>query len=109
MDLDANIQKLLKIILKKWRVIVIFAVIGALLAVVYTANFTTLTYSSNVKFLALAVDKNQELMDSTTSAQTASNTSKMNYAIKMLDTYIELLQTNKFTQQVADELKVETL
>ncbi len=104
MNIDANAQKVLSAILKKWKLIVLFAVIGALLAYFYTANFTTLSYTSNVEFLSYAQDTNQELADSNAVSQQTSNTSKMNYAIKMLPTYIELFQTNEFTQSIAAEL-----
>ncbi|MGN0533522.1 MAG: Wzz/FepE/Etk N-terminal domain-containing protein [Eubacterium sp.] len=104
MNLDANIQKILMLLLKKWKLIAVFALIGVMLAYFYTANFTTLTYSSTVEFLAYAQDSQQELTDSTTVAQAASNTSKMNYAVKMLDTYVELFKTNEFNQNVANEL-----
>lgn len=104
MDLDANIQKYLSLVLKKWRTVIIFAVIGAIFAVFYTANFTKLSYTSGVTFLTYAVDTKQEFSDSGTSAQTVSNTSKMNYAIKMLSTNIELFKTNRFNQSVADKL-----
>ncbi len=107
MNIDANIQKILTAVLKKWKLVVLFALIGALLAFFYTANFTTLTYSSNVKFLAYAQDSKQELSDSSPAnlaAQQASNTSKMNYAMKMLKTFIELFKTNEFNQIIADEL-----
>lgn len=104
MKLDANIQKIIAVVLKKWWVVAIFAMIGFVLAWFYTANFTTLTYSSSVEFLAYAQDSQQELSDSTTVAQTTSNTSKMNYAIKMLSTYIELFKTNEFNQGVADAI-----
>lgn len=104
MNIDANIQKTITTVLRRWKLIVLIALIGAVLAYFYTANFTTLTYSSSVEFLAVAEDSDQELSDSTTAAQQASNTSKMNYAIKMLDTYIELFQTNNFNQSVADKI-----
>ncbi|MCC8073635.1 MAG: hypothetical protein LIO62_05865 [Clostridiales bacterium] len=104
MNIDANVQKIITLLIKKWKTIVIFTLLGAILAYFYTANFTTLTYVSTVEFLAYAVDSDQELSDSTTAAQQTSNTSKMNYAMKMMDTYIELFQTNKFNQSVADEL-----
>ena len=52
MNLDANIQKILSILLKKWKLIVVFALIGTIFAYIYTANFATLTYSSNVVFLS---------------------------------------------------------
>ncbi|MCM1114304.1 MAG: Wzz/FepE/Etk N-terminal domain-containing protein [Clostridium sp.] len=104
MNLDANIQKLISTVLKKWKLIVIFAVIGALLAFFYTSHFTTLTYSSSVEFLAYAQDTQQDLAESSTIVQATSNTSKMNYAMKALNTYIELFKTNEFNQNVADEI-----
>ncbi len=104
MKLDANIQKFIAVVLKKWWIVAICALVGFALAYFYTANFTTLTYSSSVEFLAYAQDSQQELSDSTTVAQATSNTSKMNYAIKMLNTYIELFKTNEFNQSVADAI-----
>ena len=104
MNLDANVQKIISLIFIRWKLIVLFAIIGALLSCFYTANFTALTYSSSVEFFAYAEDSKQEFSDSTSTAQQISNTSKMNYAIKMLDTYIELFKTNEFNQAVADDL-----
>lgn len=107
MNIDANIRKILTAVLKRWKLIVLFALIGTMLAYFYTANFTTLTYSSNVKFLAYAQDSKQEFDDSSPAnlaAQQASNTSKMNYAMKMLKTCIELFKTTEFNQIIADEL-----
>lgn len=107
MNIDANVQKIISLLLKKWKVLLLFALIGTLLAYFYTANFTTLTYSSSVEFLAFSQDSQQELSDSSTVSQQASNTSKMNYAIKMLDTYIELFKTNEFNQAIADDVNKE--
>lgn len=104
MNLDANIQKILALLFRKWRLILILALIGTLCAYFYTANFTTLTYSSSVEFLSYSQESQKELNDSTVAAQTASNTSKMNYAMKMLNTYIELFKTNEFNKAVADSL-----
>lgn len=104
LNIDANVQKVLSALLKRWKLLLIFAVIGAVLAAVFTSRFTTLTYTSSIEFLAYSIDSKQELQDSTAAAQQASETSKMNYAMKMLDTYIEVFQTNQFNQSVADEL-----
>lgn len=109
MNIDANVQKIIFALLRKWKLIVVFAIIGAMLGYFYTTNFTTLTYTSNVEFLAYAVDSDQEVGDegqSTTSNDyvRTSNTSKMNYAMKMLDTYIEVMNTNKFHEKVASDL-----
>lgn len=108
MNIDENVRKLLVALLRKWKVIVLFAVIGALVGYFYTANFTQQTYSSSVEFLAYAVDSRDEMADSGSSGSgnetRISNTSKMNYAMKMLDTYIEVMTTNAFNTQVAQDL-----
>ena len=112
MNIDENVQKVFTALLKKWKLIIAFALIGAFAAFLFTAKFTTLTYTSTIEFLAYAVDSDEELSDSTstsesgtsTSVQRTSQTSKMNYAMKMLDTYIEVFSTNNFNQMVADEL-----
>lgn len=109
MNIDANVQKIVFALIRKWKLLVIFAVIGCLLGYFYTANFTTLTYTSNVKFFAFAVDSQQEVTDSVPSTTSndsvrTSNTSKMNYAQKMLPTYIEIFNTNEFNDSVAAKL-----
>jgi capsular polysaccharide biosynthesis protein len=109
MNIDANLQKILFALIRKWKVLVVAIVLGALLGYFYTANFTTLTYTSSVEFLAYAVDSQQEFSDSSTSSSNSdavrtSNTSKMNYAMKMLDTYIEIMNTNEFDTKVANDL-----
>lgn len=98
MNLDANVQKILFAVLRKWKLIVLFAIIGALAGYFYTANFTTLTYTSTVEFLAYATDGNDDVANTNNNGEVvrSSNTSKMNYAMHMLDTYIEIMKTNKF-------------
>ena len=102
MNLDANVQKILFSVLRKWKLIVLFAVIGALAGYFYTANFTTLTYTSTVEFLAYATDGNDDVANTNNNGEVvrSSNTSKMNYAMHMLDTYIEIMKTNKFANQL---------
>lgn len=113
MNLDANVQKIIATLLSKWKVLVAFTLIGVLVAYFYTANFTTLTYTSTVEFLAYAYDATDELNDSTSNsssssssadAERVSNTSKMNYAMRMLNTYIEIMSTNEFNSRVASEM-----
>lgn len=112
LNLDENIQKTLNLLMKKWKLLVCFAVVGVIIACAITYQFTTLTYTSSIEFLAYAYDVNQEFTDSSPAAQSqnntvdqqASETSKMNYAMKMLDTYIHLFSTNQFNQEIADEL-----
>lgn len=110
MNIDANVQKIIFALIRRWKLLVIFAVIGGLLGYFYTAQFTKPTYTSTVKFLTYAVDSQQELTDSFSSSSMStensrvSNTSKMNYAMKMIDTYIEIFKTNEFNEKVAKDL-----
>ena len=114
MSIDANVQKILLSLLRRWKLLVVFALIGVLMGYFYTSHFTTLTYSSNVKFLAYAVDGNDDMgelnqasssSDSRTSEYVrTSNTSKMNYAMKMLPTYVEIMNTNEFMSKVTNAL-----
>ncbi len=114
MNIDANVQKILFSVLRRWKLLVIFALIGVLMGYFYTSHFTTLTYTSNVKFLAYAVDGNDDMGEiNQTSSQDpnksseyvrTSNTSKMNYAMKMLPTYVEIMNTNEFMTKVTNAL-----
>ncbi len=105
MELDANVQKILFALLRKWKLLVIVALIGAAAGYFYTANFTTLTYTSSVEFLAYADDGYDEISSAASSeAVRSSNTSKMNYAMKMMDTYIEIMKTNEFATMLAEDL-----
>ncbi len=107
MNLDANVQKIIFAVLRRWKLIVVFALIGALAGYVYTANFTNLTYTSRVEFLAYATDSNDDVSSSNnTSSEVvrSSNTSKMNYAMHMLQTYVEIMQTNAFAELLVEDL-----
>jgi capsular polysaccharide biosynthesis protein len=113
MNIDANVQKILLSLLRRWKLLVIFALIGVIMGYFYTSHFTTLTYTSNVKFLAYAVDGSDDMGDinQSTSSNTksseyvrTSNTSKMNYAMKMLPTYVEIMNTNEFMTKVTNAL-----
>ena len=105
MNIDANVQKILFAVLRRWKLIVIFAIIGALIGYFYTSQYTTLTYSSDVKFLAYATDGNDDIDEnSTVNEIRSSNTSKMNYTRSMLPTYITIMQTNEFNSRVVNDL-----
>lgn len=106
MNIDANVQKVLFALLRKWKLLVLFAIIGALIGYFYTANFTTLTYTSEVKFFAYANDGNDDLSSSDTSMEVvrSSNTSKMNYAMRMMPTYIQIMNTNEFYTTVINDV-----
>ena len=110
MNIDANVQKIIYALIRKWKLIVAVTLVGIIAAYIFTANFTTLTSTSSVEFLAYAVDTNDELNTDITSSGNSgeyvrsSNTSKMNYAMKMLDTYIEIMKTNGFQSRVVNDM-----
>lgn len=116
MNLDANVQKIIGALLAKWKMIVALTLVGIFAAYFITANFTTLTYTSTVEFLAYAVDTKSELLgqgqapeqnnkkNATIDEMRASDANKMNYAMRMLNTYIEIMGTNEFNTRVVTEL-----
>ncbi|MBQ3905048.1 MAG: hypothetical protein II744_08740 [Eubacterium sp.] len=105
MNIDANVQKILFAILRKWKLIVIFAILGALVGYFYTNQYTTLTYSSDVKFLAYATDGSDDVNENNSvEVVRSSNTSKMNYTRSMLPTYITIMETNEFNTRVISDL-----
>ena len=106
MNIDANVQKILFALLRHWKLIVICALLGAVAGFFYTSHFTTLTYTSNVKFLAYATDGSDDVYSTNTQSEVirSSNTSKMNYAMHMLPTYIEVMKTNEFYEQLAADM-----
>lgn len=57
-----------------------------------------------LNFFVYAVETQQELSDSTLARNAASNTSKMNYAMQMMETYTEMLNTSEFAKRVANDL-----
>lgn len=103
-NMNSDIQRVLLLVMKKWKILFIFSVISLLLAFFYTANFVTLKYTSTVTFLAYVQDEEKDPEVVNGSVYATSNTSKMNYAIKMVDTYIALLQTNNFYSSVNQAL-----
>ncbi len=106
MNLDSNVQKILFAIMRRWKLVVLFALIGALAGYFYTANFTKQTFTSKVEFLAYATDGNDDVAAASSNGEIvrSSNTSKMNYAMRMLDTYIEIMQTNKFAETLSEDM-----
>ena len=105
MNIDANVQKILFAILRKWKLIVVFAILGALVGYFYTNQYTTLTYSSDVKFLAYATDGSDDVNENNSvEVVRSSNTSKMNYTRSMLPTYITIMETNEFNTRVISDL-----
>ncbi|MBQ7203147.1 MAG: hypothetical protein IJS03_03905 [Eubacterium sp.] len=117
MNIDANVQKILFALLRRWQLLVVFALIGAVAGYFYTSHFTTLTYSSEVLYFAYAYDSQDEITEEegaksatgdVNAERRTSNTSKMNYVMHMMDTYIAIMQTNEFYSKVADDLNKST-
>lgn len=107
MNIDENVRKMLMLLLRKWKVLVVFAIIGGILGFAYTYHFVTPKYTSTVEFQVYAVDKASEIADNENMSGDAvriSQTSKINYAMKMIDTYIEIMNTNDFNTKLANEL-----
>lgn len=105
MNIDVNVQKIIFSLLRRWKLLIVFALIGALVGYFYTNQYTTLTYSSDVKFLAYATDSNDDLEENNSiEVIRSSNTSKMNYVRSMLPTYITIMQTNEFNSRLVNDI-----
>lgn len=102
--MDENIKKAVQLFLKRWKLIVLIGLVGAVVAYFYTANFTTLTYTSSIEFYAYVPDEEETTAAENSIVIPASNTSKMDYAIRMITTYLALLETNNFCTRAADSL-----
>lgn len=103
--MDENIKKTIQLFLKRWKLIVLIGLIGAVAAYFYTANFTTLTYTSSVEFYAYVPEEERTANTEEGSVIIPiSNTSKMDYAIRMITTYLALLDTNNFCTRAANSL-----
>ncbi len=103
--MDDSTQQIFYSVLKRWKLVVAVALVFVIAAFFYTSKLSTPTYTSTVKFLAYVQDEEKDKNDSGSySSQTASNTSKMNYAKQMIPTYLALIDTNEFYNTVSTNL-----
>lgn len=92
--MEIDIQKILQIVQKKWKVFVACGLIGVIVAFLFASYGVAPKYTSKVSFLAYVKNDTVEVNDSTGGA--ASANTKSTYTIKMIPTYITLLQTDDF-------------
>ena len=91
---EINIVKIFEIIMKMWWLVLIFAVIGAMVAFSITSFLITPMYTSNAK---LYVDGTQRILGTGMDANTV-NTSR-----SLVATYIEILCGDTFLKTVAED------
>lgn len=95
--MDISLEQLLKLIRKNIVLIVICAAIGFAGAFSISKFVIPKTYISTVKFYVSTVESRQD---------SAMNINSLDYAQKVVNTYIEMLKTNRFYHKVMDQSKL---
>ncbi len=89
---EINLVKILELILKLWWVILIFAIVGALVAFSISSFLITPLYTSNAKVYVAGSEK---------AVTTGVNINDINVSQRLVGTYIEILSGNSFLEEVA--------
>ena len=89
---EINLIKIFEIVLKLWWVILIFALIGVLVAFSISSFFMTPLYTSNAKVYVSGSQK---------TGATGVNINDINVSQRLVGTYIEILTGNSFLEDIA--------
>lgn len=91
---ELSIFYLIDLLKKRWWGILIAALIGATAAFCYSSFMVTSLYQTTVKMYVNPSEEDQ--------MNAQAQYSDLNFAINIINTYIELLETNSFMQDVSD-------
>ena len=89
---EINLIKIFEIVLKLWWVVLIFALIGVLVAFSISSFFMTPLYTSNAKVYVSGSQKPESV---------GVNINDINLSQRLVGTYIEILTGNSFLEEVA--------
>ncbi|MBE7051409.1 MAG: hypothetical protein E7395_02400 [Ruminococcaceae bacterium] len=89
---EINLVKIFEIVLKLWWIILIFAIVGALVAFSISSFFMTPLYTSTAKVYVSGSDRASEV---------GVNINDINLNQRLVSTYIEILSSNAFLEDVA--------
>ena len=89
---EINLIRIFEIILKLWWVILVFALIGTLIAFSISSFFMTPLYTSNAKVYVSGSQKSESV---------GLNINDINLSQRLVGTYIEILTGNSFLEDVA--------
>jgi polysaccharide biosynthesis transport protein len=95
--MDISVEQLLKLIQKNILLIIVCAMIGSAGAYSISKFAIPKTYVSTVKLYVSTQESSQE---------STANINALDYAQKIVNTYIEMLQTSSFYHKVIDQSKV---
>lgn len=98
--MELDIQQILLIIKKKWKIFVVCGLLGMALAFLFATYMVAPKYTSQVSFFAY-VKNDTSVVDGTSGA--AGATTQNTYAIKMIPTYLTFLQTNDFYENLKNQ------
>ncbi len=95
--MDLSLQQLLQLVRKNILFVLICAIIGSAGALSLSKFAIPKTYISTVKLYVSSPESRQD---------SSANINALDYAQKVVNTYIEMLQTNSFYHKVIDQSKV---
>lgn len=96
--MEITISEILQILKQKLAVILVGSLLVSIIAVLFTTFFVPKSYVSTVK---LYVETNKE---NTGNASGYNNYNDRNYAVALVNTYKEMLNTNKFYSQLSKDI-----
>ncbi|MBR2404217.1 MAG: hypothetical protein IKA95_00985 [Clostridia bacterium] len=96
---EINIVKIFEIILKLWWVILIFAIIGSLVAFSISSFLMTPLYTSTAKVYVSGSEK---------ADNAGVNINDINVSQRLVGTYIEILSGNSFLEDIANAYNAQT-
>ena len=95
--MDISLKDLLKLLSKNWIIILLCSMVGLISSFLIFKFLVKPTYISTVKlYVYTKEDNNME-------SQTYNNLNDLNYAQKIVNTYIEMLRTDSFYKSVKDK------
>ena len=96
---EINLVKIFEIILKLWWVILIFAIIGSLVAFSISSFLMTPMYTSTAKVYVSGSEK---------AADAGVNINDINVSQRLVGTYIEILSGNSFLEDIAQAYNAQS-
>ncbi|MDR1914434.1 MAG: polysaccharide biosynthesis tyrosine autokinase [Clostridiales bacterium] len=92
---EISLQQLFALLLKNKLLLILFSVFGVLISLCVTTFVLKNQFESNVKLYVYVPPSEQQSL--------AQDISAVNYAQKVVNTYIQMMDTRSFYKQIADE------
>lgn len=93
--IEISLQDIFHLLLKRWWIILVSAVVCAAITFIYNKNFVVPLYSSEVTFYIDPLNNEDQV-------SLSLEYTSLNYAKQLLDTYIQIFNTNTFRTKLSE-------